>query len=210
MLLYSVGRPPHAATTRRTLRSLGTPACLALALLLVALSACQQQSADTRAATTQSTDELPVDLTTPQSAARSALLCIQAELQAVARHDEQAAERYRATLRTLAAETEMRPQLVQQARLYGLSTEEAFEQITSRWGAVVNYYAQGLEPDRIQCPAVAETIPQTFALILARGPDDTAWIRIKCVRCEDELWRIAGVDFQVRSPVSQPASGPAP
>jgi hypothetical protein len=211
MLAGSIRASEGTGAGRAWLRPAGVVMWLAAVLLAVGLTACQREpEAAGGASATQAAGELQVDLTTPERAARSVVVCLREEIRAIARHDDEAAKRCRDTLRTLADREEMAPQLTQQARLYGLTEDEAFEQIISRWGALINYYSEGLELERIECPPVSETTLQTPVLVPARGADDTAVIRVKCVRGEDELWRITAIGFQAERDVTRPASQPAP
>jgi len=175
------------------------------------LSACDgRPDSSNSVADAQSAGELYVDLTTPENAARSTLLCLVAERRAIARDDEPAAQRCRQDLQSLAAKEEIIRRLRGHLRVSDLSDEEVLDQFTRTWGAIIGYYVEGLDLDRMRCTPPTETAPEAFVLVPARGADDTALIRVKCVRGEDKLWRVAAVGFHAEGATSQPASAPAP
>jgi len=211
MLSGSAGEYRPVSLKRSQVRALGTVGWLAVALLAVVLSAC-----DGRSGSSNSVPDAPpagepyVDLTTPENAARSILLCLVAERQAIARKDKPAALRCRRELQSLAAKEEITRRLRGHPHVSDLSDEQVLDQFTRTWGAIIGYYVEGLDLDRMRCTPPTETAPEALVLVPARGADDAALIRVKCVRGEDKLWRVAAVGFQAEGATSQPTSAPAP
>jgi hypothetical protein len=196
---------------RPQVRVRGTAARLAVALVAAALSACDRAADSSNSATdAQSPDELYVDLTTPEDAARSTLLCLVAERRAIAREDKSAAQRFGRELQSLAAKAEITARLQGQPYMSDLTDEQVLEQFTKTWGAIIGYYLEGLELDRMRRVSLSESAPEALVLVPAHGEDDTALIRVKCVRGQDKLWRAAAVGFQVERATSRPTSAPAP
>ncbi len=211
MLSGSAGEYRSARLKRPQVRALGTIGWLAVALLVAVLSACDSRpDSSNSVADAQSAGELYVDLTTPEDAARSTLLCLVAERRAIARDDKPAAQRCRQELQSLAAKEGITRRLRGHPRVSDLSDEEVLDQFTRTWGAIIGYYVEGLDLDRMRCTPPTETAPEALVLVPARGADDAALIRVKCVRGEDKLWRVAAVGFQAEGATSQPASVPAP
>jgi hypothetical protein len=211
MLFGSVGEHRPASLKRWQVRALGAIGWLAAALAAAMLSACDgRPNSSSSAADEQSAGEPYTDLTTPENAARSTLLCLVAERRAIARHDKPAAQRCRQDLQALAAKEEIIRRLRGQPHVSDLSDEEVLDQFTRTWGAIIGYYVEGLELDRMRSTPSAGTAPEVFVLVPARGASDAALIRLKCVRGEDKLWRVAAVGFQAEGAASQPASAPAP
>jgi len=211
MLSGSAGEYRSACLKRPQVRSLGTIARLAVALLAAVLSACDSRPDSSNSVPdAQSAGELYVDLTTPEDAARSTLLCLVAERRAIAREDKPAAQRCRQELQSLAAKAEIIRRLRGHPRVSDLSDEEVLDQFTRTWGAIIGYYVGGLDLDRMRRVSLGETAPEALVLVPARGAGDAALIRVKCVRGEDKLWRVAAVGFQAEGATSQPASAPVP
>jgi hypothetical protein len=209
MLSGWAGEYRLAAANRSQVRVRGTVARLAVALVAAALSACDRGPGSSNSVTdTQLAGELYVDLTTPENAARSTLLCLVAERRAIARGDKSAAQRCRQELRSLAAKEEITRRLRGNPLVSDLSDEQVLDQVAGNWGAVIGYYAEGLDLDRTQRVSAGETASAAFVLVPARGPHDAALIRVECVRGEENLWGVAAVGFQAERATSQPASAP--
>ncbi len=211
MLSGSAGEYRPASLKRSQVRALGTIGWLAVALVAAMLSACDSRPGSSNSASdAQSTGELHVDLTTPEEAARSTLLCLVAERRAIARDDEPAELRCRQELQSLVAKEEIIRRLRGHPHVSDLSDEQVLDQFTRTWGAIIGYYLEGLELDRMRRVSLSGTTAEASVLVPARGVGDAALIRVKCVRGEDKLWRVAAVGFQAEGATSQPASAPAP
>ena len=211
MLSGSAGEYRPVSVKRSQVRALGIVGWLAVALLAVVLSACDgRPDSSNSVADVPSAGELYVDLTTPENAARSILLCLVAERRAIARDDKPTALHCRQELQSLAAKEEITRRLRGHPQVSDLSDEQVLDQFTRTWGAIIGYYVEGLDLDRMRRVSLSETSPEASVLVPARGADDAALIRVKCVRSEDKLWRVAAVGFQAEGATSQPASAPAP
>ena len=156
--------------------------------------------------------ELPaVILDTPENTARTALLCLQAELRAVANHDEQTAEASLEQLRSLVATEAIEKALSRVPQFEGLLGKDLVEGYIRNWGSTIAYYAEGLRLDRMR--RAVDTPAKVSVVVSATGPDDDALIQVTCLRQDDETWRVSRVEFVTEAissaPVSPPATRPA-
>ncbi len=159
-----------------------------------------------------------IALRSPQEATRSLLELLRAHLQAIARHDRKAAEYYRDQV---AAELVARADVLARFdTLPGRVTHDANEmlkRLVESWAAVVSFYADGLEPERMRLGAVDGEGSKVVVDVPARGPAGEAILRVLCQRGPDEQWRVTSIEFAPPAPHgpttapthTAPATGPS-
>jgi hypothetical protein len=157
--------------------------------------------------------ELPVvALDTPENAARSALLGLQAQLRAIANNDPQAAQEALNQLRSLVAVEAVQRMLNRMPQFKTLFGDDLIEGYINNWGATIAYYAEGFHFDRMRRGFVAAS--KVAVLVPASGRDDTALIQVTCLRQDDGTWRVSRIEFvtlgttSAPQPATQPASEP--
>jgi hypothetical protein len=155
-------------------------------------------------------------LDSPQHTARTLLILLREELRAIRRGDRDAQRRCRRQLEHLADRTTIQQRFARTPQVKVLLGEDLVAGVISQWGATIAYYAEGLELDQIREPAASTTQPAAGLrqVVQVRGigkAGEPVWIRVHCVRGEDELWRVTHVDFAARrsDAQTQPA-GPDP
>ncbi len=150
----------------------------------------------------------PLRLDSPQHTARALLILLREELRAIRRGDRDAQRRCRQQLEHLADRTTIQQRFARTPQVKVLLGEDLVAGVISQWEATIAYYAEGLELDQIIEP-VAPTTQPTAGLrqvVQVRGlgkAGEPAWIRVHCVRGQDELWRVTHVDFAVRRSAAQ-------
>ncbi len=153
-----------------------------------------------------------VVLTTPEDAARSVLLAIQAELRACAHEDLETAELLREQLRSISTADRIDRQLARLPRFKTMLGEDLVAGYIRNWGSKIAYYAEGIHFDRLR--RGAEDAKAVAVIVPASGREDDALIQVLCLLQDDNTWRIARIEFITQTaPVaveSQLRSQPAP
>lgn len=145
-------------------------------------------------------------LNTPEDTTRSVLLCLQARLRAVARHDERSAELHLEQLQKLAATTMIEEAFARMPPLKAVVGDDLIEGLVNMWGAAIAYYADGLQLERVRRTSTAPS--KVSVVVPASGPDDDALIQVTCVREDDDRWRVSRIEFVAETPTSQPVPPP--
>ena len=176
---------------------------IVLPLLLGVASGCRQPNQPDKTAL-----PLPdVDLSTPESAARSLLMTLKAQLDAGGRRDLAAVDAAVAQLAGGIAAADRIMSSWPTGAVSAAKRSEAVNQITRTWARLISHYAVSFEFDKMRRGA---TRPETvLVLVPAHGKTDTAWLRIDCVEVESD-WRVSRIDFLRGEPTSQPASASQP
>lgn len=154
-------------------------------------------------------DEVPpVVLDTPEDAARSALACVQTELRALAHGGyEQIASACRDRLRTLVAVKTIEQMLARVPQFKGVLGDDQIRGYVDNWEAALAYYAEGLQFSQLRRAGGSRS--KAIVIVPASGPEDDALIQVTCVREDDNLWRVARIEFVAKPPATGPASQPS-
>jgi hypothetical protein len=148
--------------------------------------------------------ELPaVTLDTPENAARSALLCLQAELRASANHDEKTAAAALERLEAIVATDETKAALSRVPQFETLLGEDLIDGYIHNWGSTIAYYAEGLQLERMR--RVTHTSGKVAVVVPATGPEDDALIQVTCVRGDGDGWHVSRIEFITKNTTSAPA-----
>lgn len=169
--------------------------------------ACRPSGAQhSTAATGQEAVAIPIVLSGPEQAARSALLCLKAIHEARASRDEEAVSRYLEQLDLVAARDTIRRRFQTSYPHSAKDPEAAVDNFVECWAAVVGYYADGLDPNRVNAVDAAAGAFQVDVHATAAGSRGEATIRFECLRGDDGNWRVSRVDFAPRpAPSTQPS-----
>lgn len=153
-------------------------------------------------------------LDTPENAARSVLLCLQAELRAAANRDSQVAEACLEQMLSMVAAENIEKVLRRMPQFTAFLGGDLIEEYVRNWGSAVAYYAEGFRFEDMRCSVNS---PARVAVVVpAAGPEDEALIQVTCLRRDDGTWRVSRVEFTTDSaastpvppPTTQPASEP--
>jgi len=192
------------------LRSLG-PGCLALPVIVVAVALMGCESRPPEPAAALPDDWAYTVLKTPEDAVRNLLTCLQADLHARARGDEQTVRNCDAKLRTLAAANTIEQTIARLPQFETLVGEDAVQGYLDNWGATIAHYADGLHLDQMR--RASESRTKVAIIVPASAPDDEALIQVTCVDQGDRLWRVSRIEFVVEpvavTTTSQTAAPPA-
>lgn len=149
----------------------------------------------------------PVDLSTPESAVKSLLLTLQAQLDAGGRRDLAAVDAAIGQLAGRIAAADSILSRLPNGSVPVAKRAEAVNQITRSWGRLVSHYALTFELDNMRRGAQR---PDAVSVhVQARGERDTVWLRIDCVKVESD-WRVSRIDFLRGEPTSKPAPASQP
>lgn len=179
--------------------------CLGALVGLIAMPACQRsdETATSKPAP-QSAPAIPVALDTPQAAARTVLTCLRALHDARARRDQAAAADYERQLVPLAAREVILKRYGELLRGPASKPDEVVKTFVSGWGAIVDFYVDGLKLDQMQQVETAGgAAGPVSVLVPASAQGNDALIRLECAQGSDKLWRIARIDFATKPPASQ-------
>jgi hypothetical protein len=144
-----------------------------------------------------------VDLKTPQAAARSALLTIQAMVRSAAARDRDAENRAEAQLLDIAAQDAILGKLSPAMFQMG-SRERILREFVEMWPRALAHYADGFDFDGAN--AIARSDAAADVYVAADGAKDRTWVEVACVRSGD-AWRVASITFapsRQRAPTSRP------
>ena len=149
----------------------------------------------------------PITLDTPENAARTVLVCLRAELRAVANCDEQTAEASVEQLRSMVATEAIEKVLSRVPQFEGLLGEDLVKGYIRNWGSTIAYYAEGFHLDRMR--RAVDTPAKVSVVVPATGPEDDALIQVTCVPGSNDGWRIMRVEFITETATSATTSQPA-
>lgn len=160
-----------------------------------------------------------VQRATPQEAARTLLLLLRTEAQALARHDVEAAAAVRDQVAWYVVTREdIAARMPHGMGARGRDPVVLVARCVENWSAEVAYYADGLGLDQVRVE-VPEREGYATVRVPARAGDSLAVLRISCVRGADGHWRVRGLQFAERAtlpsvvlatqPVTRPTSAPA-
>jgi hypothetical protein len=155
----------------------------------------------------------------PEQVAVSALRAIQAALRAQHHGEPEQARRFQAQLRSIAAERDIiaRFERAPQYRML-LGNDEVIPGVIKNWIAAIAYYAEGIDFSQVTTARAVgspdESSQPVLVRVHARGRDDDAWIQVRCVQGDDQLWRVSLITFHVPKGADDaspsPATRPAP
>ena len=175
---------------------------LSIGLLLFAVGCERSNSSDGTALPLP-----PVDLSTPESATRTLLLTLKAQLDAGARRD---AARVDAAVNRLASGIAAAEKIVSrlpQRDLPPAMRTAAVTRVAGAWARMVSHYAVEFDFDDMRRGRAGED--EVSVLVSARGAADATWLRIDCSKIGQE-WRVSRIDFLRGQPASKPAAGTGP
>jgi len=189
-------------STRPNRIQIRIPAFAALLIALAALSACRKHGP--QHASSKPVAMPAVDRSTPETIAASALHCIAAELDAIARGDTVAAEKLHAALLSLADTVAIRQFVAADPRYEALLGDDPVAGMADLWEASVAYYVRGVDYATLRRTAVNGK--RASVSVAARGVDDTATIKIVCGQTAAGDWRIERIE---PGPAASAAATPA-
>ncbi len=161
-----------------------------------------------------------IELTSPAAAVRSFFGLAQASLAATAARDTAAAN---AAVDQIQWHIAAHDAIAQYHRsLFGEGGKDATEAVRNQvesWLAMINYYADGIAlADMHVLPS--DDAARRMVVVPARGPDDEASIRIRCIRDKADHWRVRSLELAapivtrnvaaMTQPATQPATQPTP
>lgn len=140
-------------------------------------------------------DDIPLDLDSPESTARTLLACMRAEIAAIAARDGTKAMRYRLLIERDVADRQAVLEASQTLKSKGVNHDEIYRRITAGWESLIAYYKDGLALDGMVRELHAPDAEIIAIIVPATTKGDTAHVRITCKRGADQKWRAARVDF---------------
>lgn len=149
----------------------------------------------------------PVDRSTPESATRTLLLTLKAQLDAGARRD---AAGVTAAVNRLALEIAAADKILArlpQRDLPPAVRAAAVKQVAGAWARMVSHYAVEFDFDDMRRGSAGED--EVSVLVSARGVKDATWLQIDCSKIGRE-WRVSRIDFLRGQPTSKPVTGTRP
>ncbi|MEW6251271.1 MAG: hypothetical protein AB1716_11535 [Planctomycetota bacterium] len=151
---------------------------------------------------------LQVALETPQAAARSLLLGLQAQLHAAWSGDRPTARAYRDQIVARIAAREQL--LARRPNLTADEQEKFLRTLVDNWASVVSYYADGLKLDEIRLVPASAAEAAVVAVPAGRG-EEKATIHVGLVSVSGG-WRVAAVQFAAgaKQPATATATAGAP
>jgi hypothetical protein len=156
-------------------------------------------------------------LDTPEDAARALLQLLHGHLQAIAHGDRKLADRYRDRVaRDVAARDDILARYRSVAGRFAQEESRALAGLIENWAAIIAYYADGLELDRMKRGAASLEAGRAVVDVPARGPEDRAVIRVACLRDKQAQWRATGIELVPpeiqahRAPTTRPAADTQP
>ncbi len=222
-LAMSVPADNSIRAGRRRRRAAMAPKSVGLAALLLLLTGsvagCERPKPASAAASQPALT--PVVLSTPQDAARSALVGVLARRAALAKHDPAAADRALEHLRSVAARSTILKRYEEQTRRPAEKPDQVVDRYVESWGSIIGFYADHLRLDELRSTDQAANADTAHAYLPIGSGSDRSAIRIACNRETDGSWRVASIDFAVlpvspepqsqpRQASSEPVSQPAP
>lgn len=149
--------------------------------------------------------QLPaVVLKTPDDAARSALLTIQAIVQAAGRRDTATFDRAEEQLLDDIAARDAVIGRFSSAMLQLSSRERLLREVVESWPRALAHYAERFDFD--QASSIINGDQTAHVYVEAHGARDSTWVDVQCVRAGDE-WRVLAVGYapkEARAPASRP------
>jgi hypothetical protein len=151
--------------------------------------------------------QVAITVDTPASAVRSLLELLSAHLDALARGDRRAADAYRNLVaEKLTARRHIMTRYREIARPFDKDEATVLRSISESWAAIIAYYADGIERDRISLTGLAGDADQAVVDVPARGSVGDALIRVACERDDAGNWSIVALEL---APPSEAASQPS-
>lgn len=143
-----------------------------------------------------------VKSSTPEEAAKSVLLLLQAELRAVARKDQATAEKCRELCAGLVARQALSRELKSLMPLLG---EKPVVGLVTNWAAAIAAYSDDFDFEQMSVPEFTDAEKTVGVYMPATGRAGRADLRIECVR-DGSNWLVGNIAFEgvrtIRIPVS--------
>lgn len=156
----------------------------------------------------------PIDYSSPEAVARSTLETLRVEIAAAAERDLAAARKARSQLDLLAAKREIEREFRMAPHFKSVLGEDPMRGYIDLWGAVIAYYADGIELDALARASAEQDRSPAVVRVPARSDGRSATIELECVRGDDGLWRVKRVGFALprkrEAAATQPAAMPEP
>lgn len=131
---------------------------------------------------------------TPEATSDSLLRLLRAHLDAVARHDREAAT---SALGQAVWHVAARDEIVARQRMQPVSRPiaelEVLQRCVESWAAMISYYDE-FEIDAARVLGRANA-PEQLVRLPCHAPDDDAELELTCVRRDDNTWRVRALTF---------------
>lgn len=183
---------------------------LKISALLLALPLSAGCGSDSETETRQPATLPALDLSSPESATRAALTCLQEQARAIGDHHPAAAKAWTERLHQIAALDSIESLLNSTPQLRIVLGNDPVAKYISLWGASVSYYFERFDFDASRRTKIAKQGAAVTVVVQAHGHGQSAMIKVDCVRGADELWRVAYIGLGDAVAIAAPTTQSTP